>query len=727
MTTAPQKIVILGGGASALTVAWALTSQPDWRQRYGSITVYQQGWRLGGKGASGRGPDGRIEEHGLHVWMGWYQNAFRIMREAYAELGRPAGAPLANWDDAFKRHGFIDLGEQVNGQWTDWPLEFPITDDTPGSPEHLRAARSGLRPWGGPAGSGGEFGTLADYIDETLQSLHRLLNGTLFTAPSPPAHGLIERLLQSAEHVLHLVEDFADIAAAELLLHAARGHSARLRQGSDPQAVRGPLVTLLRELKRRLLAHTEAELDGDTEARRLFIIADVGLACVAGVLERGLEMGAHALDAIDHLDFRAFLRESGALDTSTESSLVRAFYDLLFAYRDGNPDDQRVAAGVALRFIFRMVLTYKGAIFWKMQAGMGDTVFTPLHQVLERRGVQFKFFHRVRNLELSPDKTAVERIHVGRQATLRDGDVYRPYIDVKGLPCWPNRPLYEQLVEGDELKAQDIDLESMWSPWVERETPRVLERGRDFDLVVFGISIASIPYVAAEPLAASAAWQASVAGVETVRTQAAQLWLRPTQQALGWTLPSAVTDAYPEPLDTWADMTHLLPREDWAADATPGTLTYFCAPMPGGIPPLDDRAAPAREDAQAKANALQWVKQWATVMWPQAADPATPGRGFDWSLLVAPASAQGQARFDAQYWRANIDPSERYVLSVPGSTALRLRADRRDFTNLFVTGDWIYTGVNAGCVEGTVMSGLLTANAIGGVPALSEIVGYDSP
>lgn len=374
-----------------------------------------------------------------------------------------------------------------------------------------------------------------------------------------------------------------------------------------------------------------------------------------------------------------------------------------------------------------MVLTYKGAIFWKMQAGMGDTVFTPMHQVLERRGVQFKFFHRVRDLELGADKTAVERIHIGRQATLREGDTYRPYVDVKGLPCWPNAPLYAQLVEGDELKAQGIDLESMWSPWVEREVPVMLERGRDFDLVVFGISIASIPYVAGELLAASPAWQASVAGVETVRTQAAQLWLRPTQQALGWTLPSAVTDAYPEPLDTWADMTHLLPREDWAADATPGTLTYFCAPMPGGIPPLDDRAAPAREDAQVRTNALQWLQQWATVMWPQAGDPATPGRGFDWSVLMAPADLQGRARFDAQYWRANIDPSERYVLSVPGSTAVRLRADRRDFENLFITGDWIYTGVNAGCVEGTVISGLLTANAIGGVPALSEIVGYASP
>ena len=51
------------------------------RDRY-DVTVYQPGWRLGGKGASGRGPADRVEEHGLHVWMGFYENAFALMRRA---------------------------------------------------------------------------------------------------------------------------------------------------------------------------------------------------------------------------------------------------------------------------------------------------------------------------------------------------------------------------------------------------------------------------------------------------------------------------------------------------------------------------------------------------------------------------------------------------------------------------------------------------------------------
>ena len=54
--------------------------------------VYEKSWRLGGKGASGRDADGRILEHGLHVWLGFYENAFRMMRECYARGRRRGGA-----------------------------------------------------------------------------------------------------------------------------------------------------------------------------------------------------------------------------------------------------------------------------------------------------------------------------------------------------------------------------------------------------------------------------------------------------------------------------------------------------------------------------------------------------------------------------------------------------------------------------------------------------------
>src|SRR5678816_2970879 len=122
----PIQVAVVGGGCAAMAAAFEL-SRPEHRGRY-RITVYQQGWRLGGKGASGRGPGHRIEEHGLHVWMGWYENAFRLLRECYAELGR-------DWQSAFQPASLIAVSDQSHdGRWEPWMRLFPPTDGLPGDP-----------------------------------------------------------------------------------------------------------------------------------------------------------------------------------------------------------------------------------------------------------------------------------------------------------------------------------------------------------------------------------------------------------------------------------------------------------------------------------------------------------------------------------------------------------------------------------------------------------------
>ena len=75
----------------------------------------------------------------------------------------------------------------------------------------------------------------------------------------------------------------------------------------------------------------------------------------------------------------------------------------------------------------------------------------------------------------------------------------------------------------------------------------------------------------------------------------------------------------------------------------------------------------------------------------------------------------GQARFEAQFFRANIDPTELYVMSFTNSSQFRLKTDQTGFNNLYITGDWIDNGFNAGCIEATVMAGLQTARAISGI------------
>ena len=111
------------------------------------------GWRLGGKGASGRNDEygHRIEEHGLHIWFGFYENAFAMIKEAYAALGRPAGAPLATWEDAFKPHDFIVISELIEQQWKMWGMDFPILPGTQADGEEaLTLWQMVVAVWGWP-------------------------------------------------------------------------------------------------------------------------------------------------------------------------------------------------------------------------------------------------------------------------------------------------------------------------------------------------------------------------------------------------------------------------------------------------------------------------------------------------------------------------------------------------------------------------------------------------
>jgi hypothetical protein len=93
----------------------------------------------------------------------------------------------------------------------------------------------------------------------------------------------------------------------------------------------------------------------------------------------------------------------------------------------------------------------------------------------------------------------------------------------------------------------------------------------------------------------------------------------------------------------------------------------------------------------------------------------------------APTGPPDERRFDSQYWTANVSPSERYALCLPGSTRYRISPLDPTYDNLTVAGDWTDCGFNEGCVEAAVMSGRLAAHAISQRPTLEEIVGFDHP
>ena len=139
-----KRVAVMGGGMGSLAAAFALTSHPGWDAEY-EVTVYQMGWRLGGKGASGRrASEGqRIEEHGLHVWLGFYDNAFKVIRAAYAERKRRPDDPFVSWADAFKKHDLVVLMEHVADKWTPGRSTFPRTISSPAKARREGSPRCG--------------------------------------------------------------------------------------------------------------------------------------------------------------------------------------------------------------------------------------------------------------------------------------------------------------------------------------------------------------------------------------------------------------------------------------------------------------------------------------------------------------------------------------------------------------------------------------------------------
>jgi uncharacterized protein with NAD-binding domain and iron-sulfur cluster len=682
VTPRRPRVAILGAGMAGLAAAWRL-SEPGWQQELESITVYQRGWRLGGKGASSRGPNGRIEEHGLHLWLGYYENSFRLLRECYAELDRQSTdprAPIKSWRDAMLPMETVGLEDRRLGGWHHWLGQFTPNDLLPGEPE-------GSEP---PFSAAATLRRTLQLIEDFLASLPDTGGLEANGSPDPP--------VRSSEVIANGLR--VGILAAVIEV------SAQLRGALD----RGGIATSVAALDRAIAATSDVLhglVEEDPDLRRTWHLVAVLMAVARGMLADGIVTDERGLRALNDEDFLDWVGRHGAPVEVADFAFIRGLYDLAFAEAGASRGRLGVSTGTAMFLTTKMFLEYRGAIFWKMAAGMGDIVFAPLHQALSRRGVGFEFFHRVDHLHLSADRARVEAITVGRQVHLAQGrESYDPLVRFGGLPCFPSAPVLDQLNAGEEIEGQP--LESHFCDWPDAET-RVLRNGVDFDVVVFAISLGMVPAVCGELIEDRREWRAMVDNVTTTATQAVQIWLREDERALGWRHTGATVSAYEQPLHTWASMPQLIDVECWPAEERPGSIAYFCgalqAPWP---PPADGRAYLAEQRARVRSNAVELLeKQLGHLLPGTLVDGA-----FRWDLLCGRNGHSGPSAIDTQLYLANVDPSDRYVQCAPGSDAHRLRADESGYDNLVLAGDWTDNGLNAGCIEAATLSGLRAANAV---------------
>ena len=252
---------------------------------------------------------GRIEEHGLHLWLGFYENAFRVMQECYAELGRPPGAPLARWDDAFKQSSQVVLEDHHGGRWKHWPIFYPEDDRVPGVPDagdgpfavwyYLRRALGLLESLATSLPLSDDDRRPADPADDEARPLRDLLSRPL------------EKLSDRADALAHRV-GMAALTAAIAVAATIESAVGEVTGPSEPllHLLRG-FIDWVRDLRAR-------NADVEDRVRRIGQLIQIVVGCIVGVIRDGVL--TRGFSAIDDHEFLDWLRRHGASAEAVSTS-----------------------------------------------------------------------------------------------------------------------------------------------------------------------------------------------------------------------------------------------------------------------------------------------------------------------------------------------------------------------------------------------------------------------
>jgi uncharacterized protein with NAD-binding domain and iron-sulfur cluster len=706
-----KKIAILGGGIAGLTTALELTQTPELRAKH-DVTIYQLGFRLGGKLASGRNGEQRANvEHGLHVWFGFYENVFGTLKKVYAEWDKDPRGPFQTWRDVVEARSYTPIGYQLNNEWQLYPQLWFTNSDEPGD------GKVELSPLGVITG-------LLSVLDRTFAHPIHEDGDPVFDIDVPP---IVEDILRDA---MQRLKEMGIALGEQAWMRAMVKNMAEVVRELDDDVAAfvarypGPMLWVLEQFSAQIHLRLNKLSHGPGTELFDWLLADYVVTTLRGLLNPEY----HLLDRLDFdglndTEFTQWMRVNGASQALLDSTLIRVIYETAFQYVDGDTARPDMEAGTTLRCVFRMLFTYKGAMMWELRGGMGDLFIAPIYEVLQQRGVKFELFSKVMNLGLSADKKQIDNVRIGVQARAVSG-TYQPLLTLDYGPAWPEQPLWDQLENGADLQARHVDFESHWcqEPLVEE---RVLRQGADFDHVVLAIAIGAFKPLNAQPgpcaelIAANQRFATMAHALGLVPSQALQLWMQYDLKELGFEynrygiegIRPAVVDG-PDPFNIWADMTQVLPLEQWRGNR-PRSVHYLCGMLKTELykEPSTVADVPARAAALVRAEAVNWIERYAFVYWPLTSEPE-----FDWQVLTDPENRIGAARLDAQYFRANIDPTACCVASATGTSKHRLEADESGFDNLTLAGAWTRTPLNLECVEGAVMSGMLASRAICGHP-----------
>lgn len=441
-----------------------------------------------------------------------------------------------------------------------------------------------------------------------------------------------------------------------------------------------------RELKKelhKLAVEMDQNKDVNNVSRQLIMaIGFVGIN-LHGILDDGLYLPPNDLRSINEQDYKAWMQKHNIAqwpeDISWNSAIVNALYQLPFS------QGVSMAAGTTLNVVMRLGLGYAGHVAYDFKLGMGDAVFAPAYLLLKEK-VKFKFFNQV--VDVVPDKTGlgIESIEL---AVFDLADDYEPLrkisVGEKEWFSWNGNP---------ELSPQ--------------KTQQILQVGEDFDVVVLGFSLGSFAGACPSLLKPDTRFSNMAKTLKTRSTAAVQLWFNKSMEQLG--LPENAARmglSFVHPFNSWSNKSYEIPNEGWQAPA-PASLMYFA-----------NELVEVNQQDPGKGVYAQ-MTEFVQKDLPELLANFTP------EDLFAPDATSTEQRLDNQYWRANTEGSEQYVLLEAGTQGARLAAGDSGYLNMALAGDWVETEMNSGCFEAAVMAGQSAARAIidGVVRPASELPRY---
>jgi len=683
----------------AILAAFGLSDTAEQRARY-DVTVYQMGWRAGGKCSTGRvAPTMRVEQNGTHYLFGCYDACFDTVRRSFDELAVRGILDFGTYEEAFLPRNLLVFTQRFRGKWYTWNVRFPANGTVPGTLD-------GALPF-------------HDYVSMAIGWILELSFG--FRALDKlGAKAPFEAGFEKPEWLHRLllpIETIADESARALFDLLANALSD-LESGSATQARRdaalsvvSALLKRLRTLFYRLFAR---RIDADLAFNRFFMQLDFACTNVIGIIDDQVARPGR-LGQLDRIEYREWLRRHGARETTIYAPFLNTWYDAVAAYVEGDPERPNLSAAVTLNALLRAVLTYKGALAYQMSSEIGDSFVAPIFQAVRERGVKFQFFQRVH--DVVPDEHGrIVRLDMEQQVALKGGDPasYDPFVVVRGRKAWPDEPRWEQLDLPPDRRPSD--LESFYTQW--KGTRYTLTAETDFDVVVLALPVGVLATHCSRILAQQPSWRDMVGALRAVETQSLRLWFQPDLAGLGWPYEPPIVSGFAKPFSTWEDDSHLSMREDWPPGRAPGALASVFGALVAKWPPPGpyDASYPVRQRDAMIGNARRWLDTSAGDLWPGVQSPTNP-HGLDFDALVDLENRKGEARLAFQSFRANAGPIEAYTMATAGTLRYRLHSDESGYENLYLAGDWIRNGVIIGSVEGAVVSGLQASRAISGYPA----------